>query len=185
MNFLSEKTKLRSIFLKKRKKIRTVEKNTNLLNSKLQDFLKSKKNVISGYYAINGELDILSTLFFLIEEGKEVCLPEIEKKNEALKFRKFEKKSKLIKSYFNTYIPSPKKNIIPEILLIPMLAFNNLKYRLGYGGGYYDRTIEDLEKSRKILTVGVAYDEQLSDSLPCEKHDKILDVIFTPTRIFR
>ena len=79
--------------------------------------------------------------------------------------------------------PSIKFYATPKILIVPMLAFDKNKDRLGYGGGYYDRTISFLEKNSKILKFGVAFDEQEIKKVPTMSFDKKMDLILTPTKI--
>ena len=79
--------------------------------------------------------------------------------------------------------PSINVYSTPKILLVPMLAFDKSKNRLGYGGGYYDRTISFLEKKNKILKFGVAFDEQEIKKVPTMRFDKKMDLILTPTKI--
>ena len=72
-----------------------------------------------------------------------------------------------------------KKKVYPDILLVPLVAFNKYKFRLGYGGGYYDRYIQKMKKIKKIFTIGMAFSFQEVASLPITEHDKKLDFIFT------
>ena len=76
-----------------------------------------------------------------------------------------------------------KKKIYPDILLVPLVAFNKNKFRLGYGGGYYDRYIEKINKIKKILTIGMAFSFQEVKILPVNQYDKKLDFIFTENYI--
>ena len=82
-------------------------------------------------------------------------------------------------------IPEPisKKKVYPDILLVPLLAFNKKKFRLGYGGGYYDRYIQKIKNIKKILTIGMAFSFQEVAKLPINKYDKKLDFIFTENYI--
>ena len=79
--------------------------------------------------------------------------------------------------------PDTEIKVIPNIILVPLVGFDLCKNRLGYGGGYYDRTIEYLEKKNEVLKIGVAFDEQEIVKIPNEKYDKRLDIIATPTRL--
>ena len=71
----------------------------------------------------------------------------------------------------------------PNIIIIPLVGFDTFKNRIGYGGGYYDRTIAYLEKKNQILKLGIAFDEQETDKISVEKYDKRLDVVITPSRL--
>ena len=72
-----------------------------------------------------------------------------------------------------------KKKVYPDIILVPLLAFDRHKFRLGYGGGYYDRYIQKIKNIKKILTIGMAFSFQEVAKLPINKYDKKLDFIFT------
>ena len=78
-------------------------------------------------------------------------------------------------------IPEPKKNkfILPDVLLVPLVAFDKNKYRIGYGGGYYDRYIEKVQKKKKLITIGFAFSFQEIKKVPKNKYDKKLDYIIT------
>ena len=88
----------------------------------------------------------------------------------------------------NSYgIPEPmnSKILIPDIVLVPLVAFDNKLFRLGYGGGFYDRYIAKIEKKNKLLTIGLAYSFQKISKIPVNKYDKKLNIILTEKGIFR
>ena len=86
----------------------------------------------------------------------------------------------LIIEKFGTKAPAPSLPLVnPDIFLVPLLAYSPQKYRLGYGGGFYDRTIEKYRKMKNIITIGVAFDGQLCEDLPVDSHDEALDFIMT------
>ena len=84
-------------------------------------------------------------------------------------------------------IPEPFKNklVYPDILLVPLVAFDYRKFRLGYGGGYYDRYIKRLEKKKIFLSIGLAFDYQKVNKLKINKYDKKLDIILTNKSIYK
>ena len=98
-------------------------------------------------------------------------------------FKEWKADDKLIQGKYGIMTPSIKIYTTPKILIVPMLAFDKNKDRLGYGGGYYDRTISFLEKNSKILKFGVAFDEQEIKKVPTMSFDKKMDLILTPTKI--
>ena len=112
-----------------------------------------------------------------------IALPVIIKKKSYLVFRLWRKNEKLVEDKFKIFIPDNYIHVEPKILLVPMVAFDKEKNRLGYGGGYYDRTITFLEKNNKILTIGVAFDQQESKYIPSMNFDKKMDVMVTQSRI--
>ena len=84
-------------------------------------------------------------------------------------------------------IPEPLRNkkVIPDIVFIPLVAFDNRLYRVGYGGGYYDRYIEKISKIKKILKIGIGHSCQKIDRVPNDKYDKKLDIIITEKYVLR
>ena len=172
---------------KLRKKILKIRKVANRNNIKLRfdkifNLIKknksNKKSIIGGYFPINFEVDDLDILKELSKKKYQICLPVI-KKNYKMDFYKWNINDPL---KINKYgIPEPKsKNIIyPDVILIPMVAFDRNLNRLGYGAGYYDRLIDKLSKKKKILKIGLALAAQKIRNIPVTKHDKKLDYIIT------
>jgi len=173
-----------------RKKILFYRKNNykivNLKYSLLKDTLKKynllRNKKIGAYFPINCEIDCLEILKQLEKSGYKISLP-ITRKENKMDFFEWSYKEPL--SIGNIGIPEPfsKKKVYPDILLVPLVAFNKHKFRLGYGGGYYDRYIQKIKKIKKILTVGMAFSFQEIARLPISEHDKKLDFIFTENYI--
>ena len=179
------KNKLRKKILKIREKINKDNIQINF-NQIIKFFKKEKinKKIIGGYYPINFEIDDLVLLKKLEKNGFNISLPVI-KKNFQMDFYKWSF-SDLLK--VNKYgIPEPEtKNIIyPDILLIPLLAFDKNFNRLGYGGGYYDRLIKKLSKKKKIIKIGLALSVQKIDKVPINAYDQKLDYIITNQYILK
>ena len=173
------KSKLRDKILKIRKRVN--KKNIQIDFKHLIKILKKEninKKIIGGYYPVNFEIDDL-TLLRKFEKNKfKISLPVI-KKNFQMDFYKWKFSDPL---KINKYgIPEPKtRNIIyPDILLIPLVAFDKNLNRLGYGGGYYDRLIEKLSKKKKIIKIGLAFSIQKVDKVPINIYDKKLDYVVT------
>ena len=154
----------------------------SLLINILKKFNLLKNKKIGGYFPINCEIDCLEILKELEKSGHKISLPITRKENKMDFFEWSSKEPLLIGK---TGIPEPcsKKKIYPDILFVPLVAFNKNKFRLGYGGGYYDRYIQKLNKIKKILTIGVAFSFQKVAKLPINEHDKKLDFIFTENYI--
>ena len=134
--------------------------------------------VIGGYYPVNYELDDLELLHDLEKKKITISLPVISK-NFNMNFYVWSFNNIL---NMNTYgIPEPEKNklVYPDILIVPMVAFDKRLYRLGYGGGFYDRYIEKLLKKKKPLLIGLAHSCQKIFRVPNSEHDKKLDIILT------
>ena len=169
-----------------RKKILKIREKTNKENiqidfnqiTKLLKKNKITKRIVGGYYPVNFEIDDLELLKEFERNNYDISLPVI-KKNFQMDFYKWSF-SDLLK--INQYgIPEPEfKNIVyPDILLIPLVAFDNDLNRLGYGGGYYDRFIAKISKKKKIMKIGLALSVQKIDKVPISAYDQKLDYIVT------
>tara|TARA_A100001011_G_scaffold373761_1_gene433564 strand:- start:848 stop:1393 length:546 start_codon:yes stop_codon:yes gene_type:complete len=178
------KNKLREKFLKIRSSIinreEKEEKICNFLNS-----LNLKKTVLSGYFPVRGEVNILPFLELSLTKENTVCLPCIQKIESYLVFKKWNLETEMKIGKFK--INEPNNNLFdePSRILVPLLAFDKNNYRLGYGGGFYDRTIAHLEKKKKITTIGIGFYDQRIDELPRMKFDKKLDLIITENGVQR
>ena len=180
---LKNKSELRSFFLNRRAKLGNKRIKELNLNNKLFDLLKKKKGFcIGGYYPVRSEINIKRALYKLINLNHNVLLPVIDGKYKSLVFKPWRKNIPLIQGQFNIKIPKTNIVLKPNFLIVPLLAFNISRFRLGYGGGFYDRTIKELER-KNLFTLGVAFDEQESSVIPTESHDKRLNAILTPTRM--
>lgn len=145
---------------------------------KALDYLKTKNyKTIAGYYPFRGELNLLPLLAELEEMGKTVLLPRTPDKPAPLTFYHYNKNALETGRYG---ITQPKDNgltYIPDIILVPLVAFDANHNRLGYGGGYYDRTLASLKP--RPISIGCAYEFQRVEALKAEAHDELLDMIIT------
>lgn len=133
--------------------------------------------VIAGYYPMPHEIDVLPLLHALHERGHALCLPETTPPGEALIFRAWTPGAKMIRGRYNTQHPEgPAQK--PDFLLIPLLAFDSRGNRLGYGGGYYDRTLALLPHAYRL---GCAFAAQQVAEVPHEATDLPLHAIATET----
>ena len=136
---------------------------------------------IAGYLPIKTEIDPLSAM----EEASAhslVGVPVIQGNSQPLKFSKWEPGCHLKKGPFDVQIPVNSNYLVPEVLIIPMVAFDRNGGRLGYGGGFYDRTISKFRATeRKARFVGVAYSGQAVDKVPIASTDEPMDGILTPS----
>ena len=141
-------------------------------------------SIVSGYFPIRDELDTIPLLSGVINSGRRVALPVIAAKATPLIFRSWQPGDALEPKPFGLQEPllgAPE--LLPEILLVPLSAFDSAGYRIGYGGGFYDRTLELYRSTRKVTAIGVAYDEQEVPSFQHEPHDQRLDFLITPTGV--
>lgn len=177
------KENIRKKLLKKRL-LKYVNFKFNL--SKIISTIKKKKiknPIIGGYYPVNYEIDCLEILNFFEKKNYNISLPIIGKNN-SMEFYKYSFKDEL---YLNKYgIPEPKKKKIvhPDILFVPLVGFDDRLYRLGYGGGYYDRYLNKLEKIKNFISIGLAFSFQKINRVPNDVFDKKLDMIITTNKIY-
>ena len=181
-----KKQHLRSVLKKKRKEIflNNGAIFAEIISNHFYSWFKNQKNIYSlaFYYPINTEVDPFPIIHLLKKKSLKHCLPVICKLNAPLIFREWKKDTKLINSNFGAKIPSTGNEIIPDLILVPLLAYDDNGSRLGYGGGFYDRTLYNLRKNfkKKIIAVGLAYSSQKYNGLlPLEKTDEKLDAILT------
>ena len=145
------------------------------------DLLKKNnltKKRIGGYFPVNHEIDDLEILKKLKKKKYQISLPVI-KKNFDMDFYRWSFDDPLKINKYGIPEPFSKKLIYPDILLVPLVAFDKNLNRLGYGGGYYDRVIDKLSKKKNILKIGLALSVQKINNVPVTKYDKKLDYIVT------
>ena len=171
---------------KLRKKILKIRKIANKDNLKI-DFTKVfslikrnnlTKKSIGGYFPVNYEVDDLEILKKFVKKKYQISLPVI-KKNFDMNFYKWSFNDPLKINQYGIPEPSSKKLVYPDVILVPLVAFDNNLNRLGYGGGYYDRVIKKLNEKKKILKIGLAFSVQKINNVPVTKYDKKLDYIVT------
>ena len=173
------KSKLRKKILK----LREVEnfKNIKIDFDNVFDLLKKNnltKKCIGGYFPVNYEIDDLEILKKLKKKKYQISLPVI-KKNFDMDFYRWSFDDPLKINKYGIPEPFSKQLIYPDILLVPLVAFDKNLNRLGYGGGYYDRVIDKLSKKKNILKIGLALSVQKINNVPVTKYDKKLDYIVT------
>tara|TARA_B100000470_G_scaffold218102_1_gene203149 strand:- start:194 stop:739 length:546 start_codon:yes stop_codon:yes gene_type:complete len=179
------KSEIRKKILKKRKE--NYFKNLSINKNKFLKFLENNKlnnKIIGGYYPYNYEIDVLEILKLLKKKNYKISLPKIGKKNQMNFFEWSFDKPLSINKYG---IPEPisKKIIYPDVLMIPLVAFDDNLNRLGYGGGYYDRYFAKFLKKKKIIKIGIAYSFQKLQKIPTNKYDIRLDNVFTEERFYK
>lgn len=136
--------------------------------------------VISGFMPIRSEADIRPLMWQLKARGARLCLPVVLDR-ETIVFRALEATAELVDTGFGTRGPGPEAEIVdPDILLVPLSAFDVHGNRIGYGAGHYDRAIDRLrKKGRQPYLIGIAFDVQRVEEVPYEPHDVPLDAILT------
>ena len=179
------KHKLRSKVLKIRKK--NSNKNIEINLKKFFSFLrinKLKSKNIGGYFPSNYEIDDLKILEMMEKKNFNVSLPVI-KENNQMNFLKWSRHDPLKINKFGIPEPISSKIIVPDIILVPLVSFDSELNRLGYGGGFYDRYINKIEKVKKVIKIGLAFSYQKIKKIPVNKFDKKLDFIITEKEILQ
>lgn len=138
--------------------------------------------VIAGYMAIQTEVDPARALHDLHGKGHRICLPVIPGHAKPLLFREWTPDSAMIEGDFGALIPRGGALLVPDLAIVPLVAFDKTGHRLGYGGGFYDRTLEILRRDNADLrAVGFAFSAQEVDTIPVDDTDQPLDAIVTET----
>jgi 5-formyltetrahydrofolate cyclo-ligase len=173
------KSKLRKKILKIREK--NNKKNIQIDFNQIIKILKKKnliKKIVGGYYPVNFEIDDLELLKKFEKNKFNISLPVI-KKNFQMDFYKWSFSDPLKVNKYGIPEPETKNIVYPDVLLVPLVAFDKNLNRLGYGGGYYDRLIKKLSKKKKIMKIGLAFSAQKIDKVPINMYDQKLDYIVT------
>lgn len=143
-----------------------------------------KDQMVAAYWPKGREFDPRPILEKLLEVGCVCALPVVKSESLELGFARWDEDIVLVKGAFGVLHPElegTEQWIEPDIVIVPLLAFDRRGYRLGHGGGYYDATLRALRKKKSILAVGVAYAQQAClFNLPVEDHDERLDWVITP-----
>jgi 5-formyltetrahydrofolate cyclo-ligase len=134
---------------------------------------------VAGYVAMDGEVSVGDLLSSLAAAGLGTCLPKVVEKSEPLAFCGWAPGDRLMGGPFNTQEPLSGSTVQPELLIVPLVGFSRQGARLGFGGGFYDRTIAELRSKGTPLCVGVAFHCQERHDLPLEPHDQRLDMVLT------
>jgi len=135
-------------------------------------------DIVAGYWRIKDEMDVQPILIRLMDSFQPVCLPVVLGDDMPLELRLWEQGTPLYEAGFGTLAPSElAPQVEPAVIIMPLLGFDSRGTRLGYGGGYYDRTLEKLTKKPRL--VGVAFAAQELDHIPYAAHDVPLDIIVT------
>jgi 5-formyltetrahydrofolate cyclo-ligase len=142
--------------------------------------------VVSAYWPMASELDPRPLMAALQTAGHQIALPVVLAKGEPLRFRAWAPGDVLVPAGFDTRIPGDDKpELVPGVVLAPLLAFDRRGYRLGYGGGFYDRTLGVLRSGDGVLAIGLAYGDQEVSEVPHGPDDRRLDWIVTEAEAIR
>jgi 5-formyltetrahydrofolate cyclo-ligase len=169
--------RIKILKLRKKKKIKKFIFNFDLI----LDILKKRRvsaKIVGGYYPYNYEIDILQILEKFEKKKFIIALPKI-KKNSQMNFFQWSTDDPLGINKFGIPEPISKMVKYPDVLLVPVVAFDKNFNRIGYGGGFYDRYIKKIRKRKKVITIGFAYSFQKVNKIPTNNYDIKLDFIIT------
>jgi 5-formyltetrahydrofolate cyclo-ligase len=138
--------------------------------------------IVSGFSPMPDELRVWALLRRLAGEGFRLALPVMQGKGLPLLFRSWSPGDAMDKAVWGIAEPKPDKQMLePDVMLVPLLAFDRHGWRLGYGGGFYDRTLARLRARKAAIAVGLGYDGQQVDRVPHAPYDQRLDWVLTPS----
>jgi 5-formyltetrahydrofolate cyclo-ligase len=136
--------------------------------------------VVAGYAPIRSECDPVPLMRSLAAKGAQLALPVIHMKDKELSFAEWRQGEQLVAGPFGILQPRVGAvSLEPDIVLVPLVAFDRRCHRIGYGAGYYDRTLADLRKRKVVIAVGIAFAVQEVEAVPPGEHDERLDLVLT------
>ena len=174
-----EKSEIRKKIIKLRKK--NYSKNIEINFQSIIKILrknKQTKKIVGGYYSYNYEANVMPLLEKLKKLNNIISIPKIGKKYD-MNFFVWSTNDPLNINKYGIPEPITNKIVYPDILLVPLVAYDEDRNRIGYGGGFYDRYIKKIKKIKKVLTIGIAFSYQKVKKIPIEKNDIKLDFIIT------
>ncbi|XGA08955.1 MAG: 5-formyltetrahydrofolate cyclo-ligase [Wolbachia endosymbiont of Xenopsylla cheopis] len=169
LNIIAKKRELREKYRKVRKEISedfAIRAAGLIAEAFIENIIISESEIIAGYIPRGGEINVIPLMQKLQDLGHKIVVPIVDKNSDCLLFQEW-KTANQIENY-----------LVPSIVITPLIAFDQNQNRLGFGGGWYDRTIEKL-RPLGCKFIGVAYDLQFCKQLPIEDHDQALDNIVT------
>jgi 5,10-methenyltetrahydrofolate synthetase len=140
--------------------------------------------IVSGYWPLRGEPDLRPWLARLSEQGLVTVLPVVVERGAPLVFRRWTPGCRMEKGFWNIPVPADTEEFVPDVLLGPVVGFDARKYRLGYGGGYFDRTLAKLRaEGRGFHVIGIGFDQARLPAFEALPHDIPFDAVMTPTTL--
>jgi 5-formyltetrahydrofolate cyclo-ligase len=140
---------------------------------------------VSGYSPISNEIDPVPLMQTLAAQGARLALPAVMARGKSLAFRAWSPDDRLMLGPLGILEPSPAAaEIVPDIVLVPLAAFDRAGHRIGYGAGHYDFTLAHLRKTKAIAVIGLAFAAQEIEVVPAMSHDVALDYVLTETKAY-
>ncbi len=177
-----EKEELREQAMLHRDRIRAEDEDVEAIAGLFMEHANPRPGqVVAAYWPMDNEIDVRYIIDDLLKRGIEVALPIASRASREMTFSKWDGKGDLAKGSYGVFVPPEEQLVVPDIVLVPLLAFDRKGSRLGRGGGHYDATIAALRKTKDVLVIGIAYASQaVLFNLPVEEHDQKMDMIITP-----
>tara|TARA_B100000686_G_C16648937_1_gene894425 strand:- start:313 stop:879 length:567 start_codon:yes stop_codon:yes gene_type:complete len=172
--------RIKTLSMREKKKLSGKKFNFKLIFNLIKKHFKKKKITIAGYYPANHEVNVVNFLQEASKKNFNIVLPVVKSSNKMI-FKSWVFQEPLYVNKFGILEPKKsKKEIIPDLIMVPLVAFDSKLNRIGYGKGYYDRSLNKIVKiKKKIVSLGIAYSFQRCASIPVNKYDFKLDYIFT------
>ena len=189
------KSQLRLIAKNNRAKINTINSENclteNHINNCLDKILFNKRKIkyVSIYYPMHNEISPFGFIKYFNLNNFKLSLPVVKDQSRSLLFKEWNLKDKLKRGKLGNLEPFYNvSDFLPQLIIVPMLMFDKNLNRLGYGGGYYDKSINELKKhfaeeKKDFVTIGLAYSIQETKSIPHESHDEQLDFVITEKKL--
>jgi len=184
-----KKDEQRKIFRKKRNSLSINNfAASQILEKNIVDFkIFEKCKIIASFISTQSEISTTFLNDFILNNNKTLCLPVIDQNLNRLIFREYDAETKLIPGKFGIMEPiKSNKELMPQIILTPCLAFDSMGFRLGYGGGYYDKTFLYLKnRKHKFISIAVAFDEQKASEVVHDIFDQKINYILTEKKLYK
>lgn len=179
-----QKAEARKQAFGRRKSAKTAQNDAAATRFLLEAVLPFQGQNIAGYMPIRTEVDPLPTMAAMAAFGA-IGVPVIQAPGQPLKFRQWSPGCALVEGPFGAQVPEAGVWITPHVVIVPLVAFDRRGGRLGYGGGFYDRTLQGLRARGEVTAIGFAFSAQEAEDLPLESTDQPLDIIVTDAGIVR
>ncbi len=182
LDIKTAKTQARKAAFARRKAARTEPDGRAACDHLLAYLAPFRGAATSGYMPIRTEIDPLPAMTELARSGP-VAVPKVLGAGQPLEFHRWHPEARMIEGAFGALVPVDGEIIVPRVVILPLAAFDARGYRLGYGGGFYDRTLAGLRAAGPVLAVGFAFGAQQVDDLPIEPTDQPMDAVVTETGV--
>jgi 5-formyltetrahydrofolate cyclo-ligase len=181
------KEKLRAAALARRDALSADERSAaaEALAARALPFVLVPDAIVAGYAPIRSEIDPSPLMHALATLGAQLALPLIVARDQPLQFRTWKPGAVLLHGPLSILEPAlDAPDVNPDIVLVPLAAFDRRGHRLGYGAGYYDRTLTQLRRLKHVVAIGIGYAMQEIETVPVQPHDVALDYVLTEASTF-